>query len=125
MSPLPQTAPGQPWHNSNPQFINFKYDLDKQPVSNNTLWKLLPKKDLSGFTNAWGGATDPSNHAYTIHDCSCNSPFTNNNPCIATYKPVNRQFAVNTAVSGRSRIARLKYNAKNVSLLRKQYHLVY
>ena len=101
LSPLPQTAVGQPWLSSNPQFINFKYDLDKQPVSNNELWKLLPKK-----------AADPSNHAYTIHDCSCNAPFTGNNPCIATYKPLNRQFAVNTAVSGRSRIARLKYNAK-------------
>ena len=112
LSPLPQTAGGQPWVNSNPQFINFKYDLDKQPFSYNTLWKLLPKKALSGFTTAWGGAADPSNHAYTIHDCSCNAPFTANNPCIATYKPLNPQFAVNTAVSGRSRIARLKYNAK-------------
>jgi len=68
--------------------------------------------DLSGNLTAWGGGADPANNSYKIHDCSCNAPFTGNNPCIATYKPLNRQFAVNTAVSGRSRIARLKYNAK-------------
>ena len=68
--------------------------------------------DLSGNLTAWAGGADPANNSYLIHDCSCNAPFTSNNPCIATYKPLNRQFAVNTAVSGRSRIARLKYNAK-------------
>ena len=68
--------------------------------------------DLSGNLTAWTGGADPANNSYLIHDCSCNAPFTSNNPCIATYKPLNRQFAVNTAVSGRSRIARLKYNAK-------------
>jgi len=68
--------------------------------------------DLSGNLTAWGGGADPANNSYKIHDCSCNAPFTSNNPCIATYKPLNRQFAVNTAVSGRSRIARLKYNTK-------------
>ena len=68
--------------------------------------------DLSGNLTAWGGGADPANNSYLIHDCSCNAPFTSNNPCIATYKPLNRQFAVNTAVSGRSRIARLKYNTK-------------
>ena len=68
--------------------------------------------DLSGNLTAWGGGADPANNSYLIHDCSCNAPFASNNPCIATYKPVNRQFAVNTAVSGRSRIARLKNATK-------------
>ena len=71
--------------------------------------------DLSGNLTAWGGGADPANNSYKIHDCSCNAPFTGNNPCIATYKPLNRQFAVNTAVSGRSRIARLKNATKRAA----------
>jgi len=75
--------------------------------------------DLSGNLTAWGGGADPANNSYKIHDCSCNAPFTGNNPCIATYKPLNRQFAVNTAVSGRSRIARLKNATKRAAAKKK------
>jgi hypothetical protein len=76
--------------------------------------------DLSGNLTNWSGGADPANNAYLIHDCSCNVPFTANNPCIATYAPSNRQFAVNTAVSGRSRINRLKYNTrKRVAITKK------
>ena len=45
LSPLPQTipTPPQPWNGSNPQFINFKYELNKQPTGN--LFNILPKKE--------------------------------------------------------------------------------
>ena len=36
------------------------------------------KRDLT----AWGGGADPANNSYKIHDCSCNAPFTGNNPCM-------------------------------------------
>ena len=111
LSPQEQTAPdsgvlGVLWNGSLPEFINFSYDLKKQPAISSEIWKILPKTLTTEY------ASDKKNHSYTIHNCTCEEPLTASNPCKATYKPLNPQFAVNTAVTGRSRIARLKYNTK-------------
>ena len=93
--------------------INTKYNYTTRNLLRSkfkTYEQNIYNFDLSGNLGNWAGGADPTNNAYLIHDCSCNVSFTSNNPCIATYQPSNKVFSVNTAVSGRSRINRLKYN---------------
>ena len=107
-------APGA-WNTAGvkPEINSIEYNRKNQPpgLTDEIFYLENPNGQPLGPLTFWSGSGDAKNHKYIAWRCTCDN-IRNSKPCLVTYKPLNASYGVNTAVSGRSRIARLKFNAK-------------